>query len=50
MSYEIIVLDIDGTLVNSEKVITPYTLKVLTNLQKVGKKLRLPPADLYRGL
>ena len=32
MSYEIIVLDIDGTLVNSKKEITDRTLKTLTKL------------------
>lgn len=50
MSYEIIVLDIDGTLVNSEKVITPYTLKVLTNLQKVGKKIALASGRPVQGI
>jgi len=50
MNYEIIVLDIDGTLVNSEKVITPYTLKVLTNIQKKGKKVALASGRPVQGI
>ncbi|MEE0859257.1 MAG: Cof-type HAD-IIB family hydrolase [Acutalibacteraceae bacterium] len=50
MSYEIIVLDIDGTLVNSEKVITPKTQKVLTNLQKLGKKVALASGRPVQGI
>lgn len=36
MNYKIIALDLDGTLTNSEKVITPKTKEALMNLQKNG--------------
>ena len=35
---KILVLDIDGTLVNSEKKITPETLKYLKMIQEQGRK------------
>ncbi len=41
MGYEIIALDIDGTLTNSKKEITPRTKKALTDAQKLGKKVVL---------
>ena len=50
MIYEIIVLDIDGTLVNSQKVITPKTLKTLLNLQKLGKKVALASGRPVQGI
>lgn len=50
MSYEIIVLDIDGTLVNSKKEITPNTLKVLKNLQRQGKKVVLASGRPVQGI
>lgn len=50
MSYEIIVLDIDGTLVNSQKVITEHTLKTLLNLQKLGKKVALASGRPVQGI
>ena len=37
-SYEIIVLDLDGTLTNRDKVITPKTKQRLMELQERGKK------------
>ena len=37
-TYEIIVLDLDGTLTNSKKVITPKTKDALMRIQKEGKK------------
>lgn len=37
MDYKVIVLDIDGTLVNSEKKITKKTYDVLTKVQNEGK-------------
>lgn len=39
--YQMIVLDIDGTLTNSKKVITPKTREMLLRIQKAGKKLVL---------
>lgn len=41
MNYEIIALDIDGTLTNSKKEITPRTKKALIEAQKLGKKVVL---------
>ena len=40
-TYEIIVLDLDGTLTNSKKVITPKTKEALMRIQKEGKKVVL---------
>ena len=39
--YEIIVLDLDGTLTNRDKIITPKTKKCLMELQERGKKIVL---------
>ena len=39
--YEIIVLDLDGTLTNRDKVITPKTKECLMELQERGKKIVL---------
>ena len=50
MSYEIIILDIDGTLVNSKKVITDTTLKTLITLQKLGKKVVLASGRPVQGI
>ncbi len=41
MSYKIIVLDIDGTLTNSKKKISPATLEGLIDIQKRGYKVVL---------
>lgn len=41
MNYEMIVLDLDGTLTNRDKVITPKTKEVLMRAQKQGKKVVL---------
>lgn len=41
MKYQILVLDLDGTLTNSRKEITPPTLKALIEIQKAGKKVVL---------
>lgn len=40
-AYEIIALDLDGTLTNSRKIITPRTKNVLMEWQERGKKLVL---------
>lgn len=40
-NYEIIVLDLDGTLTNRDKVITPKTKKCLMEIQERGKKIVL---------
>lgn len=44
-SYEIIVLDLDGTLTNRDKVITPKTKQRLMELQERGKKIVLASAS-----
>ncbi|MDO4296540.1 MAG: HAD-IIB family hydrolase, partial [bacterium] len=41
MGYQMIVLDLDGTLTNSEKCITPKTKEVLMKIQEQGKKIVL---------
>lgn len=41
MAYELIVLDLDGTLTNSDKVITPKTLKSVIDIQRQGKKVAI---------
>ncbi|MBQ8802405.1 MAG: HAD family phosphatase [Tyzzerella sp.] len=41
MRYEMLVLDLDGTLTNSEKKITPPTREALIEIQKAGKKVVL---------
>ena len=40
-SYEIIALDLDGTLTNREKVVTPRTRDAIMELQKQGKRVVL---------
>ena len=41
MDYKLIALDIDGTLTNSQKEITPRTRYALMEAQKQGKKIIL---------
>lgn len=41
MNYKILVLDLDGTLTNAEKEITPHTLDVLLRAQEKGVKVVL---------
>lgn len=41
MRYQILVLDLDGTLTNSKKEITPPTLQALIEIQEAGKKVVL---------
>lgn len=41
MRYKMIVLDLDGTLTNNKKEITPYTKEVLTRYQEAGGKVVL---------
>lgn len=44
MDYQILVLDLDGTLTNSKKEITQPTLEALIEIQEAGKKLYSPAA------
>lgn len=41
MSYELLVLDIDGTLTNSEKKVTERTLQAIRQIQQKGKKIAI---------
>ncbi|MDE7297746.1 MAG: Cof-type HAD-IIB family hydrolase, partial [Lachnospiraceae bacterium] len=41
MKYQMLVLDIDGTLTNSEKKITPNTKKALLDLQERGVRVAI---------
>lgn len=41
MSYKLLVLDLDGTLTNSKKEITPFTRKTLLQAQEKGLHLVL---------
>lgn len=50
MSYEIIALDIDGTLTNDEKIITPKTKNALILAQKMGKKVILATGRHPQGV
>ena len=50
MNYEVLVLDLDGTLTNSEKKITEPTKEALLDIQQKGKIVvlasgRRPPAS-----
>ena len=48
--YEIIVLDLDGTLTNRDKVITPRTKKALMEAQARGKKVVLASGRPTQGV
>ena len=50
MFFKIIALDIDGTLTNSRKVITPRTKKMLMNYQKNGGKIILASGRPTQGI
>ena len=39
MQYEILVLDLDGTLTNNKKEITPHTKEVLKAYQDAGGRM-----------
>ena len=47
--YEIIVLDLDGTLTNRDKVITPRTKAALMKAQERGKKVVLASGRPTQG-
>lgn len=50
MNYKLIAMDLDGTLVNRDKVITPRTLEALMNAQHRGIRLALASARPSPGL
>lgn len=45
MNYQMLVLDLDGTLTNSKKEVSQATLKALIDIQNRGKKSRSGKAD-----
>ena len=50
MGYEIIVLDLDGTLTNDEKIITPKTKEALMEMQRRGKRVVLASGRPTQGV
>ena len=50
MAYEVIALDLDGTLTNSQKVITEPTRRGLIELQKSGKPVVLASGRPINGV
>lgn len=50
MSYKIITLDLDGTLTNSKKEITPPTRQALIDIQKLGYKVILASGRPTNGI
>ena len=50
MSYQILALDLDGTLTNSKKEITTPTLDALIEIQKAGKKVVLASGRPTNGV
>ncbi len=50
MIYEILVLDLDGTLTNSKKIITEPTKKALIEIQEMGKKVVLASGRPINGV
>lgn len=50
MAIKVIIMDIDGTLVNDEKVITPLTKETLLKAQDKGVRLVLASGRPTSGL
>ena len=50
MFFKVIALDIDGTLTNSDKVITPKTKEMLMNYQEIGGKIILASGRPTQGI
>ena len=50
MAYQILALDLDGTLTNSQKEITKPTLDALIEIQKAGKKVVLASGRPTKGV
>ena len=50
MKYQVIVLDLDGTLTNSKKEITPPTRDALIEIQQNGKKVVLASGRPINGV
>ena len=50
MNYQLLALDLDGTLTNSRKEITPSTRDALIDIQKKGKKVVLASGRPSQGV
>lgn len=50
MEYQILALDLDGTLTNSKKEISPATLEALIDIQEQGKKVVLASGRPTKGV
>ena len=50
MNYQLLALDLDGTLTNSRKEITPSTRDALIDIQKSGKKVVLASGRPSQGV
>jgi len=50
MKYNLLVLDIDGTLINNKKEITPYTKSILLKVQQIGIKIVLASGRPTHGV
>ena len=50
MDYQILALDLDGTLTNSKKEISAPTLEALIDIQKLGKKVVLASGRPPKGI
>ena len=50
MAYKIIALDLDGTLTNSDKIITPETKQALFDFQEKGGKIILASGRPTQGI
>ena len=50
MAYQILALDLDGTLTNSQKEITKPTLDALIEIQEAGKKVVLASGRPTKGV
>ena len=47
MKYKLLVLDVDGTLLNSEKEISKRTLAALLKVQQMGVRIGLRQTDIW---
>lgn len=50
MEYKLVILDIDGTLLDNEKQITPYTKAILLKMQQLGVKIVLASGRPTHGV
>ncbi|OQY38272.1 MAG: hypothetical protein B6229_06315 [Spirochaetaceae bacterium 4572_7] len=50
MKYKLIAIDLDGTLLNSSNRITPYTIEVIKQLDRMGIKIVIATGRSYSSL